>query len=65
MMDRRTLLKYGVAGVAAPALEALPARAQSAEFTFKWAQNIPPTHPLNIRSVEAWAVLEKYSGTLS
>lgn len=51
--SRRTLLKASAAtavlgGLGAPHV----ARAQSAEFTYKYANNLPDTHPLNVRAKE-------------
>ncbi|MFZ4287790.1 TRAP transporter substrate-binding protein [Variovorax sp. HJSM1_2] len=45
----RTLSAVPVAGVAG----ALPVMAQTAEFTLKYGNNLPVTHPLNIRAQEA------------
>ncbi|OYX14963.1 MAG: ABC transporter substrate-binding protein [Rhizobiales bacterium 32-66-8] len=52
-LSRRSLLKAGAAtalvgGVCAPFV----ARAQSAEFTYKYANNLPVTHPMNVRAAE-------------
>ncbi|MEH2468873.1 tripartite ATP-independent transporter DctP family solute receptor [Nitrobacteraceae bacterium AZCC 2161] len=52
-VSRRTLLKASAAatvlgGVGAPFV----ARAQSAEFVYKYANNLPDTHPLNVRARE-------------
>lgn len=51
--SRRTLLKASAAtavlgGLSAPHV----ARAQSAEFSYKYANNLPDTHPLNVRARE-------------
>ena len=48
-LDRRTLL--AAAALAAPALRFRPAAA--AEFTYKYANNLPLTHPMNQRAKEA------------
>ncbi|RYC30170.1 TRAP transporter substrate-binding protein [Lichenibacterium minor] len=52
-MSRRTLLK----STAASAMVASPfvsrAWAQAAEFTFKYANNAPASHPMNVRAQEA------------
>ena len=58
-LSRRTLLKASAAsaamgGVGMP----LVARAQQAEFTYKFANNLPDTHPLNIRSREMAAAIK-------
>ena len=52
-ISRRTLLKASatatlVAGLGAPFV----ARAQQAEFTYKFANNLPDAHPLNVRAKE-------------
>ena len=49
--SRRALLKASAAtavmgGVGAPFV----ARAQSAEFTYKYANNAPDSHPMNVRA---------------
>src|ERR1700751_2924539 len=51
--SRRTLLKASAAtavlgGIGAP----YGARAQSAEFTYKYANNLPDSHPMNTRAKE-------------
>jgi tripartite ATP-independent transporter DctP family solute receptor len=51
-MERRSFIKLGAAAVAAPAL-ILPGRARAAEFTYKFGQNLPVTHPLYLRALEA------------
>ncbi|KAA2235169.1 TRAP transporter substrate-binding protein [Salinarimonas soli] len=49
-ISRRTML----AGTASAAfLAGSGARAQTAEFNYKYANNLPPTHPLNQRATEA------------
>jgi TRAP-type transport system periplasmic protein len=57
--SRRTLLKASAAtavlgGLSAPHV----ARAQSAEFTYKYANNLPDTHPLNVRAKEMAAAIK-------
>ncbi|MBV9782785.1 MAG: TRAP transporter substrate-binding protein [Acidisphaera sp.] len=49
LMSRRTLL---AAGTALPAC-AILRPAHAAEFSYKYASNLPVTHPLNIRAQEA------------
>ena len=50
IISRRTVLK----GTASAALvTGFGARAQTAEFTYKYANNLPVTHPMNIRAKEA------------
>ena len=50
-MKRRQFLRLGAAGAAA-ALPLGGARAQKAEFSFKYANNLPVTHPMNLRAKE-------------
>lgn len=57
--SRRTLLKASAAatvfgGVGAPFV----ARAQQAEFTYKYANNLPDSHPLNMRAKEMSAAIK-------
>src|SRR5438876_9577768 len=57
--SRRTLLKASAAsavlgGIGAP----LVARAQTAEFTYKYANNLPDGHPLNVRAKEMAAAIK-------
>jgi len=59
-LTRRTLLKASAAtalvgGVTAPFV----ARAQSAEFTMKYANNLPVTHPMNVRANEMVEAIKK------
>lgn len=63
-LSRRALLKAGAAGalvggVCAPFV----ARAQSAEFSYKYANNLPVTHPMNMRANEmAEAIKQQTNG---
>jgi TRAP-type C4-dicarboxylate transport system substrate-binding protein len=57
--SRRTLLKATAAsavlgGIGAPVV----ARAQAAEFTYKYANNLPDSHPLNTRAKEMAAAIK-------
>ncbi|MCG2640450.1 MULTISPECIES: TRAP transporter substrate-binding protein [Bradyrhizobium] len=61
--SRRTLLKATAAtaffgGVSAPYV----ARAQAAEFTYKYANNLPDSHPLNVRAKEMAAAIKSETG---
>jgi tripartite ATP-independent transporter DctP family solute receptor len=51
-LGRRSLIQ-GTAAASALATFGQPVFAQAAEFTLKWANNIPITHPSNIRAREA------------
>ena len=58
-LSRRTLLKASAAtavlgGIAAPHV----ARAQAAEFSYKYANNLPDSHPLNARAKEMAAAIK-------
>src|ERR1700757_3371394 len=57
--SRRTLLKASAAsavlgGIGAPHV----ARAQAAEFTYKFANNAPDSHPMNVRAKEMSAAIK-------
>ena len=57
--SRRTLLKASAAsavvgGLGAPRI----ARAQAGEFTYKYANNLPDSHPMNIRAKEMAAAIK-------
>lgn len=58
-MSRRRLLATGSTAFVAGAI-GMPyvARAQQAEFTYKYANNVPPTHPINVRAQEAAAAMK-------
>src|SRR5258707_14947631 len=63
-MNRRRLLGTTMAaGSAFPLVSILSWPASAAEFSYKYANNSPVTHPLNIRTSEAAArILEKTGG---
>lgn len=52
-LTRRTLLQTLSAVPAAGFVAGMPAIARAAEFSFKYGNNLPLTHPLNVRSQEA------------
>jgi tripartite ATP-independent transporter DctP family solute receptor len=52
-MTRRSVLRTLSAVSAAGVASALPVRAQTAEFQMKYGNNLPVTHPLNVRAQEA------------
>jgi TRAP-type transport system periplasmic protein len=57
--SRRALLKASAATAAMGAIGApLVARAQTAEFTYKYANNLPDAHPLNMRAKEMAAAIK-------
>src|SRR5919112_254365 len=56
IISRRRLLTAGSTALVAGAIGAPSiVRAQQAEFTYKFANNVPPTHPINVRAQEAAA----------
>jgi TRAP-type transport system periplasmic protein len=58
-ISRRNVLKSTVAGAALGGIGApFVARAQSAEFTYKYANNLPDSHPLNVRAKEMAAAIK-------
>jgi len=68
MTARQTLSRRawmaGVAGATGSLL--LPRFAHAAEFTYKFANNLPLTHPVNVRAKEAMAkILEETGGRLA
>jgi tripartite ATP-independent transporter DctP family solute receptor len=58
LINRRALLAAGA--LAAPAIRLRPAHA--AEFSFKYANNLPLTHPLNQRAKEAAEAIARETG---
>jgi tripartite ATP-independent transporter DctP family solute receptor len=59
IISRRTMLQ-GAASAAV--LTGFGARAQSAEFTYKYANNLPVTHPMNLRAKEAADRIKQETG---
>lgn len=60
-MNRRRALITGTSLIAAPAL-VMPRFAKAAEFTYKFGTNLPATHPLNVRAMEAAERILKDTG---
>ncbi|MBM1170806.1 TRAP transporter substrate-binding protein [Microvirga arabica] len=59
IISRRTLLQ----GTASAAMvSSFGVRAQSAEFTYKYANNLPVTHPMNLRAKEAADRIKQETG---
>jgi tripartite ATP-independent transporter DctP family solute receptor len=52
-VTRRAFLQGSAAAIALPVLAALPVIAHAAEFNFKCGHDLPATHPLHLRLVEA------------
>ncbi len=62
-ISRRTFLgSAAVATAGAAALTVLKHPAEAAEFTYKYANNVPLTHPMNIRAQEAVAKIKEETG---
>ena len=62
-LARRRLLTAALAGTAAIPLVAIRTRpANAAEFSYKYANNSPVTHPLTIRTTEAAARIKEKTG---
>jgi tripartite ATP-independent transporter DctP family solute receptor len=60
MISRRRLLTVGSSVVAGGVIGApFIARAQSAEFSYKYANNLPATHPMNVRAREMAEAIKK------
>jgi len=62
-ISRRTLLKASAAATAFGGVS-MPwvAHAQQAEFVYKYANNLPDTHPLNVRAREMSAAIKTETG---
>src|SRR5258708_39797670 len=57
--SRRALLKASAASAVLGGIEAPSvARAQAAEFTYKYANNLPDAHPMNVRAKEMAAAIK-------
>lgn len=52
----------GAAALSLGSLAGLPQRAGAAEFVFKYANNVPATHPISVRAKEAAAKVQEESG---
>jgi tripartite ATP-independent transporter DctP family solute receptor len=60
ILSRRRLLTVGSTAIAGAAIGApFVARAQQAEFTYKYANNLPETHPMNARAKEMAAAIKQ------
>jgi len=59
ILSRRRLLTVGSTAVAGAFVGApFMARAQQAEFTYKYANNLPDSHPMNARAREMAAAIK-------
>src|ERR1700759_332046 len=61
-VSRRRLLKAGTSGLAGAIAAPLVARAQQAQWTYKFANNLPDTHPMNVRAREMAAAIKQETG---
>jgi TRAP-type transport system periplasmic protein len=61
-LTRRKFLATTGAGGALASFGILPPRARAAEFTYKYANNVPATHPMNVRAREAAEKIREESG---
>ena len=59
IISRRRLFTAGHAALVTGAV-GVPyiARAQQAEFTYKYAHNVPPSHPMHVQAQEAAAAIK-------
>src|SRR6266704_4219074 len=66
LMSRLTRRKFlattAAAGGGLASFGILTSRARAAEFTYKYANNVPVTHPMNVRSREAVDKIKEESG---
>src|SRR5215469_6021168 len=63
VITRRRLLAGASLVLVAPAAATRAARAQQAQWTYKYANNLPETHPMNIRAREmATAIKQETNG---
>ena len=59
ILSRRRLLAAGSTAVVGGVVGApFIARAQQAQFTYKYANNLPETHPMNVRAREMAAAIK-------
>src|SRR6266700_3494135 len=59
---RKFLATTAAAGGGLASFGILTSRARAAEFTYKYANNVPVTHPMNVRSREAVDKIKEESG---
>lgn len=60
-MTRRTALIAGTAAIGSTGVFGI-SRARAAEFTYKYASNVPANHPLNVRMTEASNRIKEATG---
>jgi TRAP-type transport system periplasmic protein len=61
-LSRRRLLAAGASTVAIAVAAPRVARAQQAQWTYKYANNLPDTHPMNVRAREMAAAIKQETG---
>src|SRR6202167_493067 len=61
-ISRRRLMRSAVAAAALGSVAILPRRARAADFTYKFANNNPVDHPMNVRAREAADRIKQESG---
>jgi tripartite ATP-independent transporter DctP family solute receptor len=61
-LSRRRLLATGTSILAGAVAAPLVARAQSAQWTYKYANNLPDSHPMNVRAREMAAAIKDQTG---
>ena len=61
-LSRRRLLATGTSILAGAVAAPLVARAQQAQWTYKYANNLPDSHPMNVRAREMAAAIKDQTG---
>jgi TRAP-type transport system periplasmic protein len=61
-LSRRRLLATGTSILAGTVAAPLMARAQQAQWTYKYANNLPDSHPMNMRAREMAAAIKDQTG---
>jgi len=61
-LSRRRLLATGTSILAGAVAAPLVARAQQAQWTYKYANNLPDSHPMNMRAREMAAAIKDQTG---
>ena len=61
-LSRRRLLATGTSILASAVAAPLVARAQQAQWTYKYANNLPDSHPMNVRAREMAAAIKDQTG---
>jgi TRAP-type transport system periplasmic protein len=61
-LSRRRLLVSGTSILSGAVAAPIVARAQQAQWTYKYANNLPDTHPMNVRAREMAAAIKDQTG---